>query len=266
MRFNKYIYFLLGFFVSSFIYYIAGVQASGPKDLPFFLMFSVSNCVLALIGGFTGLLVSRHWGGFKSAVGKAVLFMSLGTTSWGLGNVVWSFYNFVLHLEVPYPSLADLGFAGAVPLWAIGMYYLSQATGAKFSLRRLRGRVLLIVLPIIAAIASYYFLFVIARNSSFEVEGGLLKIFLDFYYPIGDWVILTLSFLLFGLSFKYLGGKFKWPVFITILGFIVMFLADFSFSYTTTVGTYYNGNISDLLFAIALFVISFGINGLDAKT
>ena len=146
------------------------------------------------------------------------------------------------------------------------MYSLSQATGAKFSLRRLRGRVLLIVLPIIAAIASYYFLFVIARNSSFEVEGGLLKIFLDFYYPIGDWVILTLSFLLFGLSFKYLGGKFKWPVFITILGFIVMFLADFSFSYTTTVGTYYNGNISDLLFAIALFVISFGINGLDAKT
>src|SRR3990167_8618143 len=112
---------------------------------------------------------------------------------------------------------------------------------------------MLILLPLLAAVASYYFLYVIARESSFVVEGGLLKIFLDFYYPLGDWVILTVSFLVFGLSLKYLGGRFRWPVFITLLGFITMFLADFSFSYTTTVGTYYNGNFADLLFAVAMF-------------
>src|SRR3990167_9908765 len=180
-------------------------------------------------------------------------------------NIIWSFYNFILHQEMPYPSLADLGYTLAVPLWAIGIFYLSKATGAKFSLRQLKGRALLIVLPIIATIFSYYFLFVIARDSSFTVEGGLLKIFLDFYYPLGDWVILTMSFLLFGLSLKYLGGKFRLPIFIILAGFVVMFMADFSFSYATTIGTYYNGNISDLLFATAIFVLSFGISSLDIE-
>jgi len=264
MKINKYSSFLLGFFVLNIIYWV-GIQTSNITDLPINLLFSFSTAVLAFAGGLMGLSVSKHWGGRKSAVGKAVLLMSLGITSWSLGNFVWSFYNFILHQEMPYPSLADLGYTLAVPLWAIGIFYLSKATGAKFSLRQLKGRALLIVLPIIATIFSYYFLFVIARDSSFTVEGGLLKIFLDFYYPLGDWVILTMSFLLFGLSLKYLGGRFRLPVFITLLGFVVMFLADFSFSYTTTVGTYYNGNISDLLFAAALFTISFGVCSFDAR-
>lgn len=265
MKINRYTVFLTGFYISSFIYYLAGIQSSQTKDLPINLMFSVSNGILAFIGGGTGLLISRHWGGSKSAVGKAILLMSLGTVSWSLGNAIWSFYNFALHQEVPYPSLADFGFALAVPLWIIGVFYLSKATGAKFSLQKLRGRVMLIVLPVIAAIFSYYFLFVIARGSSFAVEGGLLKIFFDFYYPLGDWIILTMSFLIFGLSLKYLGGRFRWPVFIILIGFILMFIADFSFSYTTTVNTYFNGSYPDLLFATALFVLSFGINSLDIR-
>lgn len=246
------------------IYWI-GIQYSKTTDLPINLLYSFATAVLAFVGGILGLLVSRHWGGRKSAVGKAVLLMSLGTVSWGLGNFVWSFYNFVLHQDVPYPSLADVGYALAVPLWTIGVFYLSKATGAKFSLRKFRGRVLVIILPIIAAILSYYFLFVIARGSSIEVKGGLLKIFLDFYYPVGDWIILTVSFLLFGLSLKYLGGRFRWPVFITLAGFVIMFSADFSFSYTTTVNTYFNGSFPDLLFAIAMFVMSFGINSFDIR-
>lgn len=263
MKFNKYTAFLSGFFVLMVIYWF-GIQISHIKDLPINLLYSFSTAVLAFIGGVMGLKISKHWGGSKSAVGKAVLLMSLGTTSWSLGNFVWSFYNFVLHTELPYPSLADVGYGLAVPLWALGVFYLSRATGVKFSLQKAGGRIYLIFLPIIAALVSYYFLFTIARGSSIEVAGNPLKIFLDFYYPIGDWVILTMSFLVFGLSFKYLGGRLRLPVFITLLGFIVMFLADFSFSYTTTVGTYYNGNYADLLFAVAMFIISFGVDSIDS--
>lgn len=262
MIINKYNSFLLGFFVLIFIYWV-GIQISDIKDLPINLLYSFSTAVLAFAGGVMGLLVSRRWGGSKSAVGKAVLLMSLGILSWSLGNFVWSFYNFVLQTEMPYPSLADLGYTLAVPLWAIGVYYLSDATGVKFSLRKVKGRLLLIILPVLVAILSYYFLFVVARGSSIEVEGEWLKVLLDFYYPLGDWAILTVSFLVFGLSLKYLGGRFKWPVFITLLGFVTMFFADFSFSYTTTVGTYYNGNFADLLFAVAMFIISFGVTSLD---
>ena len=265
MKINKYTSFLIGFLLQNVIFWI-GIQFSKITDLPINLVYSFSNGFLAIAAGVMGLLISKHWGGSKSAVGKAVLLISLGTTSWGLGTLTWSFYNFVLNIPVPYPSWADLGYALAVPLWTIGVFYLSKATGAKFSLRQLHGRLMLILLPLLAAVASYYFLYVVARQSSFEVEGGLLKIILDFYYPIGDWIILTIAFLVFGLSLQYLGGRFRWPVMITLLGFVFMFMSDFMFSYTTTVESYYNGHLVDLLFTVAIFVISFGITSFDSKT
>lgn len=264
MKINKYTVFILGYLLQNIIFWI-GIQYSKITDLTINLLYSFSNGFLGTAAGIMGLFISRRWGGVKSAVGKAVILISLGTTSWGLGTLIWSYYNFVLHVEVPYPSWADLGYALAVPLWTIGVFYLSKATGVKFSLRQLHGRVMLILLPLLATAVSYYFLYIIARKSSFVVEGGLLKILLDFYYPLGDWVILTVAFLVFGLSLQYLGGRFRWPVMITLLGFVFMFLSDFTFSYTTTVGTYYNGHFVDLLFTVALSVISFGILSFSMK-
>lgn len=262
MRLNGYASFLTGFFVVMLLYWLA-IQMSDIKDLPINLFYSFSTAVLAFFGGVFGLLVSKNWGGTRSAVGKAVLLMSAGTISWSLGNFVWSFNNFILHVEMPYPSLADLGYLLAIPLWIIGVVFLSEATGARFSLRKMRGRLLLIIFPILGAILSYYFLFVIARDSTIDLEGGLLKVLLDFYYPISDFVILTVSFVMFGLSLKYLGGRFRLPIYTILLGFIFMFLADFLFSYTTTIETYYNGNFPDLLFAVAMYVISVGVCSLD---
>jgi len=262
--FNKYSAFLIGYLIQNIILWV-GIQTSVITDLPINLLYSFSNGFLATTAGVMGILISKHWGGTKSAVGLAILFISLGTASWGLGTLTWSFYNFALHVEVPYPSWADLGYVLAVPLWTIGVFYLSKATGVKFSLRQLHGRLMLILLPVLAAIVSYYFLYVIARESSFVVEGGLLKIFLDFYYPLGDWVILTVAFLVFGLSLKYLGGRFRWPVMIILLGFVLMFISDFTFSYTTTIESYYNGHLVDLFFTIALFVISFGVANFELK-
>jgi hypothetical protein len=78
-------------------------------------------------------------------------------------------------------------------------------------------------------------------------------------------IILTIALLTYGLSFRYLGGMYKWPVFIILFGFILMFLSDFFFSYETTLGTYYDGNVINLLFISALFMMGFGIASLDGK-
>jgi len=92
-----------------------------------------------------------------------------------------------------------------------------------------------------------------------------LKVFLDFAYPVGDVVIITLAFLVYGLSLKYLGGKYKLPIIIILFGFVLMFLADFSFSYTTTLGIYYGGHPIDLFFVAAMFAMGFGLSSMDAK-
>ena len=238
----------------------AGIQLTKPTNLPINLTYSFALPNMAFLGGVFGIIISRQWGMFKSAVGKGVFFLSAGLISWGgVGGYLWSYYNFVLHQNIPYPSLSDGGFIAAVVLWAIGIFFLSKATGVQYGLKKKMGRLYLVVFPIVTLALSYYLLVTVARAGSITSGGGLFKVFFDFAYPIGDVVIITIALLVYSLSFKYLGGRFKFPVIIILLGFVAMFFGDFSFSYTTTINTYFNGSYPDLLFTVAMFLMSFGI-------
>lgn len=264
MRLNTKSAFLLGYLFVMFIFW-AGMYASGLKELQINKFWGIGINFIPLFGGIFGLFTARHWGGFKSAVGKALSFMSFGLISWSAGNWVWSYYNFVEEVNVPYPSLADIGYIAAIPLWMIGMFYLAKATGVKYGLKKAVGQLYLVILPIITIAVSYYLLVVVARGGAIPVDADLLKVFFDFAYPVGDMIIITIALLIYGLSLKYLGGRYKFPVLITLFGFVLMFFADFSFSYATTLGTYYDGDPSNLLFITALFAMGFGISSIDGK-
>lgn len=222
--------------------------------------------LIPLLGGISGIIKSKKWGFFHSQFGKALFFISAGTTSWGIGQMFWSvLYNLILKMDIPYPSLADVGYICAVPLWAIGIINLSKATGAKFSLRKLEGKILFFIIPLILVAVSYYLLVVIARGGIISSSEEITKVFFDFAYPIGDVIILTFALLIYGLSVNYLGGRFKPSILSIIIGFVVMYFADFSFSYVTTNQTYFNGHWVDILFPTAMMFIAFGINNFDIK-
>ena len=78
---------------------------------------------------------------------------------------------------------------------------------------------------------------------------------------MGDFISLTLAVVISGLSFNYLGGVYKYDMIAILLGLAVMFIADSIFSYTTTAGTYYNGNFGDLILMVGTFLLSFGVLG-----
>lgn len=257
--------FLLGYLFVMFIFW-AGIHASDLKFLEVNKYWGIGINFIPLFGGIFGLFTSRQWGGVKSAVGKGIVFLSAGLLSWSAGNWIWSFYNFFLNSDIPYPSLADVGYLLAVPLWMAGIYYLSKATGAKYGLKHKLGKLFFILLPILSFLISYYLLVVIARGGVITSEDeGLVKLFFDFAYPLGDALIVTIALLIYGLSIRYLGGIYKWPVVIIISGFIMMFFADFAFSYETTLESYYDGDAMNLLFITALFLMGYGINSLDNR-
>lgn len=277
MKFTTASLFLTGFYVSLMLLWLTvsflGLYRTqdpqsfmtGIQDAPYNYFFAFAYGLIPIIGGVLGFTSAQRWGLFKSSMGKALFFLSMGLITWGYGELIWSYYNFFLNQEIPYPSWADASFIISWPLWSIGVLYLGKATGIKYGLRNKAGQLLLLLIPLLGLAVSYYLLITVARQGSFHLEGGMLKIFFDLAYPIWDVVILTLAFLVYGLSFKYLGGQFKWPVLLTLLGFVINYLADFAFSYTTTVGTFSNGNWVDVLFASAMFVLSFGVTNLDMK-
>ncbi|TAL49044.1 hypothetical protein EPN83_02100 [Patescibacteria group bacterium] len=222
---------------------------------------------IPVVGGVNGLIIAKRWGSFKSAVGRAVIFLSLGLISWGLGTYVFSgIYNFLLHVEVPYPSIADVGYILSLPLWAVGMIQLSRATGAKYGLRSKKGKAILFAIPILVILVSYYLLVIVARGGSIDLSGGgIPKIFFDLAYPIGDVIILTLATLVYGLSYNYFGGIYKKSIYVILLGFVIMYAADFLFSYTTTIEIWQPADWVDLLFTTAVFILSMGVTMLDSR-
>jgi hypothetical protein len=111
-------------------------------------------------------------------------------------------------------------------------------------------------------ILSYYILIIVARGGVWvSPESPLLKTILDIAYPLGDFVGLTVSVVVSSLSFKYLGGGYKYDIIAILGGLAMMFVADSLFSYTTTTGSYYNGSFTDLAYIAGLFLLSFGILG-----
>lgn len=219
--------------------------------------------LIPLVGGIIGLRNASHWGGSKSVMGRATGLLSLGLISWAMGGLIWAYYNFFGAVEVPYPSLADLAYVISWPLWTVGAIELSHATGARFSLRERGGKLMLLAIPALVIALSYYLLVVVARGGEISAGGGMLKSFFDLAYPTGDVVILSFSLVIFGLSFKYLGGKYMLPILMLLSGFVLNYFADFAFSWTTLEETFYVASWVDLMFMAAVTALSIGVVGLN---
>lgn len=230
-------------------------------------LYTLLEGVIPIWGGLYGLGLAKKWGGFSSVVGKFQIFISLGLVIWGIGSLIFvGYYNLLMHVEVPYPSLADVAYLCSWPLWGIGMVFLSRATGVKTALSNISSRFLILIIPLIIIGLSYYLLVEVARGGVISSSENFAKIFFDLAYPIGDVVILTLATVIYGLSFKYFGGVYRFAIYILLFGFIVNYFADFSFSYQTTLGTFVPGGLSDFLFITAMFAISYGVNAFDSRS
>ncbi len=251
-----------GAYLAAVIIFWIILQVSKQREgLPNYL-YSFFFSLIPLVGGIIGMTKAKLWGGFKSYVGKAVFFISLGLFMWGAGSMGWSYYNLIAHIEAPYPSLADLGFAPSIFFYGLGAIYLSKATGAKFGFRSNSAKLFAFIAPVLLLIGSYYVLVTIGRGGVLLPEGETpLKAILDIAYPLGDFVSLAVSVVITGLSFRYLGGRMKSSIISILLGLTVMYVADFIFSYTTTAGTFYNGDFGDLVLTLGLFFLTFGVLG-----
>lgn len=225
-------------------------------------LYSFLFGLIPLFSGAVAMCSTKRWGGFKTALGKAVFFVGLGIFLVGCGEMMWSYYNFILSIPIPYPSLADLCFAPSTFFYSLGVIYLSDATGATLGLKNIYAKTFVVIAPLVVLSFTYYFLITLARGGVLVSPGGsTLKTILDIVNPLGDFLGLSIAVLISGLSFQYMRGRYIFDIWAILSGLAVMFVADFIFSYTTTVGTFYNGDFGDLVYTIGLFLLSFGILG-----
>lgn len=262
MRLNAPQYICFAFFILLAIFWSL-LFATGTTDGFYNYLYSFLFGLTPLIGGAIAMERARVWGGLQSAIGKSVFFIGLGIFLWGGGEAIWSYYNFFLGIPAPYPSLADVGFAPSIFFYGLGAVYLARATGAKYTLRdHPTAKIFAYFGPVAIGVFSYYVLVVVARGGTLVPDGETqLKALLDIIYPLGDFVGVTVAAIVSGLSFKYLGGKFKYSIYAILLGLAVMFIGDTVFSYTTSIGTYYNADFGDFILTTGTTLLTFGVLG-----
>lgn len=217
--------------------------------------FSDTYGILALIGGVGGIFVSRQWGGLKSLMGKSIMAFSLGLIAQALGQIVYSYYFFFLDREVPYPSLGDIGFFGSVLLYIYGIYCLAKVSGVKLSYKLFMSRIAAFIIPALILGVSYYIFL-----KDYEIDSSaVVMTFLDFAYPLGQALYISLAILTFMLSRKILGGIMKVPVLLILAALTIQYAADFSFLYRANREQWYAGDFSDYLYLSAYFLMSWAM-------
>lgn len=211
--------------------------------------------IMALLGGIWGISISRKWGGTKSIVGKAIIIFSLGLFAQEFGQLSYALHNDILKEPGAYPSLGDIGFFGSVLLYVYGIILLAKASGVKIGLKSFESRIRAIFIPL-AMLAVGYFLFL--QGYEFDWTNPI-KVFLDFGYPMGQAIYISIAFLTYLLSRNILGGIMKGKILFILFALCIQFLSDYTFLYQSSRGTWSVGEINDYMYLVAYFFMTLGL-------
>ncbi|HCS78275.1 TPA: hypothetical protein DIV55_00860 [Patescibacteria group bacterium] len=225
------------------------------KDSVAHAIYGSTYGILALWGGIVGLKISGRWGGHKSVLGKAILFFSFGLLAQFFGQVAYTIYIYFLKIELPYPSLGDVGYFGSIPIYIYAVLMLAKASGVRLSRQPFQKKVLAMVTPVVILLISYLLLL-----SGYEFNWSApLVIFLDFGYPFGQAIYISLAILTYTLSKNILGGIMRTKILFILFALFVQYLSDYSFLYLVKNELWFVGGINDYIYLVSYLLMSLGL-------
>jgi hypothetical protein len=227
-------------------------------------VFAATYGVIALLGGVVGLVASRRWGGPKSLLGRALLFFSLGLLAQEFGQLVYSYYVYVEKIQIPYPSLGDIGYFGSVLLYIYAASQFAKAAGVGFALKRRSKQALALVLPLILLIGSYI---VFLRGYQFDFSSfkASLTVVLDFGYPLGQATYIAIALLTYLLSKNLLGGVMKRKFLFVLAALVMQYIADFSFLEAAKNSKVFPAGANDFMYVLSYTLMALALNSFRAE-
>ncbi|MCC7365570.1 MAG: PAS domain S-box protein [Dehalococcoidia bacterium] len=141
---------------------------------------NVAQAVAPLLAAFAFVRTASKSAGRQRL---AWVLLAAGAVSWMLGQVAWTIFENVLHID-PYPSIADVGYAALVPLTFAGVVALKPGAGWRHA-----GRSLLDSAAITLAVSGVVWQLVMAPLYATS-DLGLTDRVLGTYYPVSDLALL----------------------------------------------------------------------------
>lgn len=249
---NKLQLFLTTLFVCYFLWW-ASFQSIVSEQGTSVQWFGGTYGSIALIGAFIGFVTAQKWGGFKTVLGKALMFFSLGLLAQEAGQLILTYYAYGLKVEqIPYPSPGDVAYFGSVILYLIAAFFLAKAVAVKFSLKKTEYKAVAIAIPVVILAVSYA---VLLRGYSFDTSQPL-TVFLDVGYPIGQASYISVAVVAYLLSRKMLGGVLRSGILLVFFALVLQYISDFLFIYQTHREQYIPGKFVDLFYLASYFFMA----------
>ncbi len=205
--------------------------------------------VVTALAAMTACLACLSAARQHGAARRFWLLLAMALGAWTLAEVIWAVYDLVLHVAVPVPSWADVGYLGAIPLAAAALlcHPGMRAAGSRRTLATLDG------LAIGTALLLLSWTFVLGplwRHTHLSTAGGIVAI----AYPFGDLVIIFLIV----LSVCAMTAAGRAPLLWVLLGLFAMAISDSTYAYLVEVGRYTTGNLVDVGWVVGYLAIAVG--------
>ena len=159
---------------------------------------------------------------------------ALGLLLLVFGDTIWTYYENVLLIETPFPSIADLSYLAAMPCLAIGLVLMFR--------RRMPGRewaelIEALIIATVAGILSWIFLVLpLAQDQTQPLLNRLILV----AYPLTDLVLLIAVLRLLLMSAKRLPAHY-----LLSTSFVLLLIADTAYAATLLTDSYGTGHPLD---------------------
>ncbi len=221
--------------------------------------FAATYGIVALWGGCIALVVSKKWGFLSSLFGRSLFAFSIGLFLQEFGQLAYSYYIYFMKIDIPYPSLGDLGYFGSVFFYIYGAYLLLKFLSISAKGRNIANKILMVLAPLVLLSVSY---FLFLKDHEFTPGFSLVNI-LDIGYPLFQCFYVSLAF----ASLLFLGPQFsgtmKRGVLMILVALVSQYISDFVFLFKASRGTYVTGGVTDYLYLVSYFLMSLAIIELD---
>ena len=183
--------------------------------------------------------------------------VTLGIVLWTLAEALWTFYEQVLGIETPYPSIADLFWlAGYVPLFAALLIRYRSFQSTASAVQRWIVRLFMVLY------SGLLILYVVKPILDAFDTSKLAESLTNVAYPLADWGLCLLTL---AIIFSLERGRFAsvWHLFGS--GILLMATADLIFFYASWNELYYPGGQLNLVSGLidGLFNMSYLLMGLS---
>lgn len=228
------------------------------------LVVRISDVTTAAAAAAASVACARAGRRHASSMRAFWWLLAAACGAWASGESIWTWYEVVLRVQVPYPSWADVGYLAGPPL-AVAAFACHPATRS-----RDRWRVIPILDGVAVASALLFVSWTLVLGPLWSHAGGLsVGAVVAVAYPFGDVVILALVV----LALRNLQPGNRAAAALLLGGLVCMAVSDTAYTYLTQIHRYSSGDLIDagwlasyLAIAAATLVAQSPVDNARSKT